>query len=181
MTYQDKFDQLFAKLQANPAELEAFLRDPLPVLHTAGIPVMSAIPPAANLGSARQLADVGVAAAPSYKLDASVEWWGVDFVMNEDLTQAVATGAIVGPPLVALITSSLAVAGIVTGPIAAAIAAAFGTAFAAKIVEIKLVDGGSGVHWPVTWPQWAGLVAAVPAGPAAILGALLLFIHPLRN
>jgi hypothetical protein len=53
--------------------------------------------------------------------------------------------------------------------------------FEAKIAEIKIINKGKGVHWPISWLQWGILLAAVPTGPVGIVGAGLVFVHPLRR
>jgi hypothetical protein len=179
MDYDKQFDEMYAKLKTNPSKLQAFLSNPQPVLEAAGIPLVEASVAGRETSPKMGMAAAAATAQRKYKLDVKKHWWGLDFVMNEDLTQAVATGAIVGPPLVALITSSFAVAGIVTGPVAGVIAAGFALGFGIKIVQIKLTDKGKGVRWPVTWVQWGTLAAAVPGGPATVLGAMILFLHPL--
>lgn len=178
--FQPAFERLFADIQADPARLAAFFANPQPYLVEAGIPVLPEAPPATAPDGAPQ-ADTLQLGANGYQLDVQLKWWGIDLVMNETLTQAIATGAILGGPLASLIASAIAASGLVAAPVAAVIGAAIGTAIAAKIVEIKLVSQGNGVHWPITWPQWAPVIGAVPYGPAAVLAALLVFIHPLAN
>jgi hypothetical protein len=163
-----KFAALIGDLGNDAAALQRFFENPLPELKTAQIPLIEAADALGTTGT-------------NYQLTISKHWWGVDFKMNEDLTQAIATGAIAGPALTSLITSALAVAGILTGPVAGLIAAAFATAFALKIIQIKLTDHGKGVHWPITWAQWAAAVVAAPMGPAGIVAAILVFIHPVAN
>lgn len=172
--YQAQFETWFANFKANPARLEEFLHNPQPFLHGAGIPVLAALPHAL-------MAPVAAGSLADYQIDFKLAWWGIDVTMNEELTQAIISGLIVGAPLVSLITTSLAALEIVTAPIAAVIAAALAASFAVKVAEIKLVDEGDGVHWPISWLQWAAVVAAVPAGPAGVIAAILVFIHPLKN
>ena len=180
MDFEAKFKRMFTKLQADSSALQAFISNPQPVLEAEGIPTVESL---AGIVAASQVAGATAsrAAGRNYRLDVETKWWGVDFIMNEDLTQAIATGAIVGPPLAALFSSALAVAGIVTGPVAAVIGAGFATAIALKIVQIKFTDEGQGVYWPVSWIQWGGVIAAVPAGPGGVVAALIVFIHPIAN
>jgi hypothetical protein len=183
MDFEAQFKGMFTKLQADPSALQAFISNPQPVLEAEGIPTAESF--AGTVAASQELGVAGATASratgSNYRLDVETKWWGVDFIMNEDLTQAIATGAIVGPPLAALFSSALAVAGIVTGPVAAVIGAGFATAIALKIVQIKFTDQGQGVYWPVSWIQWGGVIAAVPAGPGGVVAALIVFIHPIPN
>ncbi|TXF87758.1 hypothetical protein FUA23_17665 [Neolewinella aurantiaca] len=120
-------------------------------------------------------------AATGEQISASVHWWGVDIVMNEKLTDDIINGITGGGAVGSAIAAAFGAAGVVTGGVATAIGAAIGAIVALKIAEIKIVNNGSGVHWPITWPQWALLLAALPAGPAGIITAGMAFIHPLRN
>lgn len=117
----------------------------------------------------------------SEKLTVKRHWWGFDIICNEKLTQDIIDGIAFGPALATAIASALAAASVVSGGIATALGAAFGAAFELKKAEISVVDNGNGVHFPVTWPQLAAVVAAVPGGPAAVVAAIMIFIHPFRN
>lgn len=119
--------------------------------------------------------------ATSEQISASVHWWGVDIVMNEKLTQDIISGITGTGAIGGLIASALGAAGVVTGGIATVIGAGIAAVVALKIAQIKITDNGNGVHWPITWLQWAALLAAVPAGPAGILAAGAVFLHPIRN
>jgi hypothetical protein len=182
-----RFNTLMDQMKADPAALKAFQADPLPRLRKAGIPLLPAVsmPPAAQAFVPE--ADVGVRAATGLlgaggeQIRVSAKWWGIDFVMNEKLTQDIISGVTAGGPLAGAIAAALGAAGVVTGGIATAIGAAFAAVFALKAAEIKIIDNGNGVHWPVSWVQWAALLAAVPGGPAVITAAAMAFIHPVRN
>jgi hypothetical protein len=102
-------------------------------------------------------------------------------IMNEDLTQAIATGAISGPPLASLVAAALAATSVVTGTVAALLGTAFAAALAFKIVQIKLTDQEKGVHWPISWLQWLAVAVAILGGFATILIAILAFFHPVPN
>jgi len=107
-------------------------------------------------------------------------FWGFDIIMDEDLTNDFAIGTGVAPALSSAIIGAFGAAGIVTGPVGAAIGGAFALAFAAKVAEIKIVDNGAGVHWPVTWVQLAPLVVTV-GFPPTLVAMILVFIHPFPN
>lgn len=179
MDYKAKFEKLLADLQANPSALQAFMTNPQPVLEAEGIPLVESMADAVATSQGPTLA--AAAAATDYQLRVETQWWGVDFIMNEDLTQAVINGGILEQAIADLVASGLTVAGVVLRPIAVVIAAAFSAVMVAKIVPIKLADQGKGVHWPITWLQWGVLLAAVPGGPAAVAAAMLLVVHPLAN
>lgn len=180
--FEARFMRLFTSLQADSSALQSFISNPQPVLEAEGIPIVESLTgPLVSPDGSGIFGDTTALATAGDQLRVKKHWWGVDLIMNEELTQAIATGAIVGPPLAGLVSSGLAVASVVTGPVAALIGAAFATAITVKIVQIKLTDKGKGVHWPITWIQWAGVVAAVPAGPGGVVAALIAFIHPIRN
>jgi hypothetical protein len=190
MSEEEKFAALQAKLEKDPAEEQAFEQDPLPQLKAAGIlllPTIAAPVPAQTLlheAGIELASSVGMAAArlaAAEKISARKHWWGVDVVMNEKLTQDVIIGLEAGGPLGTLIGSALAVAGIVTGGVATLIGAAFAAILCVKKTEIKIVDNGEGVHWPISWLQWLVLLNYVPMGPAGIVAAGMVIIHPVRN
>jgi hypothetical protein len=165
---------MLAKLKLDVSNLEKFNNDPKSFLETAGIPI---IVDSASIQSSVYNsigANVSGLSVESY-------WWGVDIEMNEEITQGIITGMIPAGTLGPLIASALATAGIMAGPLAALIGAAFATVFALKAAEIKLVNGGKGVHWPISWLQWGAVIAAIPGGPTAIVAAIVIFIHPIRN
>ena len=180
--FEARFMRLFTSLQADPPALQSFISKPQAVLEAEGIPIVESLTgPLVNSEGSGIFGDTTTLATDGPQLRVNKHWWGVDFIMNEELTQGIATGAIVGPPLAALVAGGLALGSVITGPVAAVVGAGFATAMAAKIVQIKLTDKGKGVHWPITWIQWAGVIAAVPGGPGGIVAALIVFIHPLRN
>jgi len=111
----------------------------------------------------------------------NVSWWGYDIVMNNKLTDDVTSGTIATGTLGTIIATALSAGGVVTGPIGAALAAGFAAAFGIKVLEIKVVNNGSGVHFPVSWIQQGLVVAAISTGPLGVVAAILAFIHPLRN
>ena len=115
------------------------------------------------------------------QITASVHWWGVDIVMNEKLTQDIIAGVTGTGTVGGLIAAALGAAGVVTGGIATLIGAGIAAVIGVKVAQIKITNNGNGVHWPITWVQWAALLAAVPGGPAAILAAGAIFLHPIRN
>jgi len=120
-------------------------------------------------------------AAERERITVSKRWWGIDIVMNDKLTQDVIAGVEGGGALAAGITSAFATASVITGGAAAVIGVALAAIFAAKVFEIKVIDNGKGVHWPISWPQWAALIGSAPAGPTAIVAVAMVVLHPLRN
>jgi hypothetical protein len=179
----EKFAVLQAKLARDPAAKKEFQENPLPQLEAAGIPLLPAIatPPSvqalvtgANIGS-RAIVVAGE------EISVNSHWWGIDVVMNEKLTQDIITGLTASGALGGIIGGAIGAAGIVTGGVATVIGGAIALIIAAKTAEVKIVDNGKGVHWPISWPQWAALIAALPMGVAGIVAAGMAFIHPLRN
>jgi len=118
----------------------------------------------------------------SEKITITKHWWGIGIEMNEKLTQDIIDGIIGTGAVGAAIATALGIAGVITSGIALIIAAGIAGVVAIKIAQIKITNNGKGVHWPITWaPQWAALIAAAPKGPAAVLAAGALFLHPLQN
>jgi hypothetical protein len=177
MSHEQKFQELLTQAGIGTRR-EALFANIQTALRKAEIPLVETIQ--GTLGTIDK-APAGAAAGTNYQCSVKTYWWGIEIVMNEDLTQAIATGAIVGPPLATLVSGALVAAGVLSGGIAAVIGGAFATALALKIVQIKLTDQGQGVYWPISWLQWAAVAAAVPGGPAAIVAAILIFFHPVPN
>jgi len=177
MSHEQKFQELLTQAGTGTRR-EALFANIQTALRKAEIPQVETIQ--GTLGTIDK-APAGAAAGTNYQCSVKTYWWGIEVVMNEDLTQAIATGAIVGPPLATLISGAFVAAGIVSGGIAAVIGGAFATALALKIVQIKLTDQGQGVYWPISWLQWAAVAAAVPGGVATVVAAILVFFHPVPN
>ncbi|MBE2258675.1 MAG: hypothetical protein H6942_00140 [Candidatus Accumulibacter sp.] len=186
-----KFSDLMSQVNATEESRAAFMADPLPKLKAAGIPLLPtvSIPVEAQttMGALNvpvgidAVAAVAARAAPGEVITASTHWWGVDIKMNEKMTQDIITGVTAAGPVGGAIAAALGAAGAVTGGIATAIGAGIAAVVALKVAQIKITDNGSGVHWPISWPQWAALLASVPTGPAGIAAAGVIFLHPLRN
>ena len=188
-------ERLAALYQSFLAGRDPQAKSPLDYLKRAGIKVSEeeAAKAAASLESSTQSLNAAfsdkrqaMAATPPPAPDteqctASVSWWGFDIVMNNKLTDDITKGAVGTGVLGTTVATALTAGGILTGPIGAAIASALAAAFAAKVAEISIVNNGSGVHWPISWPQLGAVVASLPTGPLGVLAAILVFIHPLRN
>ncbi len=179
MSFDTQFQDLMAKTQANPAALAAFQKDPLVALKEAHNPLV----PSLQTGESKLPAPMVLTAAPSESehIDVTLNWWGVDFKMNEKLTQDVVIGAVVNEALTAIILAGLAAANVVAAAAAAVIAAGVSIVIIEKVAEIEIANGGNGVNWLITWPQWAALVSVVPLGPPALAVEAAVVIHPLRN
>ena len=117
----------------------------------------------------------------SEKVTIGRHWWGFNIKCNEKLTQDIIEGTVASGTLGTAIAAAFGAAGIVTGGVATAIGAAFAAAFVLKVAEIKIINNGKGVHFPVTWLQLAPVLLAVPTGPSGIVVAIMVFIHPVRN
>ncbi|MEL6718537.1 MAG: hypothetical protein AAFP82_07460, partial [Bacteroidota bacterium] len=117
----------------------------------------------------------------SRKILVKKRWWGIVIYMSERLTQDIISGAMAAGALGKLIAAGFGAAGVVTGGVAAVIGAGVATIAILKIVQIRLVNNGKGVNWPISWFQWAALMAAVPSRPAGIATAGAVFFHPSRN
>jgi hypothetical protein len=191
---EKKFLSLQESLKNNPTEFEKFIRNPIPVLKEAGIPLVNGwVDGGAFPKNVDKLPELMQAAAdPSNiiqntmavdaeNINAETYWWGVDITMNEKMTQDITYGTEAIGAIGGAIATALGGATILTGPVAAIFGLGLAVAFTIKIVEIKIIDNGSGVHWPITWLQWATLIPAAAAGPTGITAAAIVFIHPLRN
>jgi len=158
----------------------AFFLAPMPHLAAAGIPVL---PTASVNGIVMPMvaATATATAETGEQLTVEVHWYGITFTMNEKLTQDIINGTTAGGVLSGLVVSALGLAGVMTGGIATVVGGIVASVFALKIAEMKIIDNGSGLYWPITWPQWAILLASVPGGPTTMLAAAMVALHPLRN
>ena len=109
------------------------------------------------------------------------KWWGIDIILNEKVTADLIAGVTGSGVVAGFVAKALGFAGVITGGAATVIGAGIAAIFAIKIAQMKIVNRGNGVHFPITWLQWAAIVAALPAGPAGILAAGAVFIHPIPN
>ena len=167
-TDEQKWAALEAELKDDPAKLSLFYENPASFLKAAGIE-MVLVPPA-QIDARKTLRGVKTA---DKGLRVKRYWWGQDFIMNEKLTSDIVSG----------IQGIGSIAGIIAAAsgIGAVLSAGIAAGFVLKMVEIKFVDRGKGVHWPITWAQWLALGLAVPGGPGAVTAAAALWLHPLRN
>ncbi len=190
MSYQEKFTTL--KESFNQNDYENFIANPLPVLESAGIPIVKewqgggGLPSnisnlSRSIASASASVSANAAIAESEHMEVKVDWWGVDFIMNEKLTQDIIAGTETTGALASIIAGALGAAGVVTAGIATALGAGLAAAFIVKIAEISIINNGHGVHFPISWLQWGPLILSVPSGPGGITVASLVFIHPVRN
>lgn len=186
-TNEQLFTSLMASLEKDPVARAAFQADPLPVLIGAGIP-LAHTPPAPQRpqaagrfqaqGAVPQAAGGG---STGEQISAECHWWGVDIITNEKLTEDIINGTVTAGALGGSIAAAFGVAGILTGGLATVIGAGLAVAFALKVYEMQLINAGNGVHWPISWVQWAGLLAGAAGGPVGITAAAMLWIHPGRN
>lgn len=166
MTHEEKFAALMDRCDHDPVASQAFKNDPLSALQAADIPLVATPVPLADDGE---------------HFTVTKHWWGVDFRMNEKLTQDVISGATGTSALTGIIAAALAATGIVAAPIVTALGGGLAAVFLLKKAEIEIADNGHGVHWPITWLQWSLLLSAAPLGPPTIITFALAIIHPLRN
>jgi hypothetical protein len=176
----DHSDAFKAMLDGLGPDKDHFFLAPMPHLAAAGIPML---PTAVTNGIAMPMvaATATATAATGEELTVETHWYGITFTMNEKLTQDIINGTTAGGVLSGLVVSALGLAGVMTGGIATVIGGIVATVFAAKIAEMKIIDNGNGLYWPITWPQWAILLASVAGGPTTMLAAAMIALHPLRN
>lgn len=108
-------------------------------------------------------------------------WWGVDLIMDETITNKIVNGLTSAGQITGPISTLFSAYCPPLAPFATAAAAGCAAACFLKKAIIQSVDNGNGVHWPMTWPQIATIVAAIPTGPAGILSAWMVFIQPFAN
>jgi hypothetical protein len=158
--------------------MNAFYENPLPVLEAAGIE--AALVPPAEIGEVKGLQSVKKASTrESFRV--KKYWWGQKFIMNEKLTSDIVEGVEISGGIAGLVEPVLVAASIVTEGTAAIIGAGLALVFIAKRAEIKMVDNGKGVYWPITWVQWGILAASVTGGPVAFSIAAAAVLHPFRR
>jgi hypothetical protein len=172
-----KFNQLLNRIQADPATLERFNNDPASFLESAGIP---SVPPD-ELDALSSVEDLLPAKAHS-GVSVTRHYWGINIKMDEQITLDIERGVTGVGTLGRILATAFAQMEGFTGPVVAAVCAALAAGVVMKAGEMELVDRHrKGVHWPIGWPQWLAVIAAVPTGPPAILVATLVFIHPVSN
>lgn len=179
MSKDKDLSELKAHLEDNPEVLKAFLANPMTAKIVSKLGLAGGhdfVPPGPKLPSPPELPDTS-----NEKMWIKEYWWGIEIHTNEKLTDNIVTGVTTGGPLAAMIVAIFAASGVVTGGVGTALGAAFAAAFAAKQAEIKMVHNGNGVYWPISWIQWATVVAAAPGGPGALSLAIMAFIHPVRR
>jgi hypothetical protein len=180
MTNQEAFHELMANLKRDPEKLALFYQTPTVFLEEAGIPVFEK-PSDVPGGIEKPAIKTPVKAmAATSGFHVITHWWGLTFVMDENITNKIAIGEAGLASLGPIIAAGLVASGSVTGPVGSLISASFAAAFALKATEIKLIDGGKGVYWPITWPQW-GLVLVNATMPPMLVTTIATFIHPLPN
>jgi hypothetical protein len=147
----------------------------------------------AALGAATSAVAGTGAALPLGTVKVETHWWGVDIIMDEAMSVAVThaldsdpnDSAPYQPSLKALtseMTTMFVNSPVVPNVLASVFALAFYTIFTIKWPEVKLMDaGGNGVHWPISWIQWAGLASGATGGPTLVIAAGMAFMHPLPN
>ncbi|MGB3467948.1 MAG: hypothetical protein WBA74_21865 [Cyclobacteriaceae bacterium] len=162
----------FAKSQS---DIEQILKNEKPVLAQMGMEVETEAPKIMSRNAK------STTLVSSDEVTVELEWWGINIITNEKLTQDIISGTTATGAVGKMIAAAFGAAGVVTGGVASLIGAAVAAIFALKIAQIKLTDNGKGVHWPISWLQWGALLAAVPTGVAGIVAAGMVFIHPIRN
>jgi hypothetical protein len=194
-TYDDAFAALMAKVERNPRAKKAFAEDPVSALKAAGIPLVPALEiPLESQGftlSAFKPEDLRIAAEPmtlgkpvlaaARHVTVGTRWWGIDIRMDQQITRDFVDGITPAAALGPIIAGALVTAGALSGGIATIVGGGVSLVIAAKVAQVKITNRGKGVHWPITWLQWAGLLAVVPLGPGGWAGAAIVLFHPLRN
>ncbi|MEQ1486411.1 hypothetical protein [Methyloglobulus sp.] len=167
LDYESKFAVL-SKGFGTDQSLNDFLMNPKPVLEKAGIPLLEPADITESLSGSED--------APTKSIEVKWKWYGVDIIMDESTTQMIIDSTTDIGQISAGLSACL------PPPANVAVAAGLAIAFFAKVWEIKLVDKKqTGVHWIITWLQWAPLIASASMGPGSIAVAAEVFIHPTAN
>ena len=189
---ENRFQDFMKELTSSSATTlsQEFYENPVPILKKRGITIIPSAVASPHYDSHIRkmaisipaLSASGAAAAPneSERLWVVMHWWGPEFFMNEKLTQDIIMGVEMIGAVEVLVVGALAAAGGVPGAIAAAMGVVISTVVAAKTFELKVVDNGNGISFPVSWAQWALIVGAAPPSPPSIAVAMGV-IHPIRQ
>jgi hypothetical protein len=183
---QVKFEQLMARLHKDPAALDAFSKNPTSLLSEFGIPAVSAFDDldekdkAASSGAHRPAVAQAAAVGGGENLSVEWVWWGVKVILNEKLTQDVMTGMDWIKGLGPIVDPGLVWACVLTAVCAAIAGQAIALLISAKSAEVKLVDNGNGVYFPLLWPQIPVLIG-LGAFPPMEAVADAVTVHPFRN
>lgn len=183
---EQKFEKLIAKFSSHPSGLEEFMKNPGPALEQFGIEIPASIDqldPSEMRGrivSAPIVRTMTVAGDSAEQVSVEKHWWGVKIILNEKLTQDVSSGLDWLKLLAPLIVGALGFAGLLTGPAATVVGAGAALVIGSKQLEVKVVDNGQGVYFPLLWPQIAVLFALGPFPPMEAVAAAV-SVHPVRN
>jgi hypothetical protein len=107
-------------------------------------------------------------------------WWGFIIVMDDNITTKIYTGGETVAGVSVIVAGSLATVG-APGAIISVLAGGLAAATFAKSGEMKVLNNGHGVYWPITWLQLAALIGSAAGGPGPVVAAALLVIHPWPN
>jgi|GEM_PF-2893605 len=182
---EEKFASIKNSLTQDPGAMQAFLTNPAPTLAQAGIPCVEKFSYAKRYQSTQALATRSTGASDSTganegeSLKVKWHWWGIDFVMNEKLTQDIIDGTTTTETLTGILAEALVAARVITGPVGTVIGGAIAAVMKLKALIIKIANNGNGVHWPITWLQWAALI--LPPTPDQVFLKASLIVIPFRN
>jgi hypothetical protein len=186
----EKFEALLDKLRSSNGGLAAFQTDPLSMLRNERIDLISETdllgkdrnvlqdnaPPHGS--SSRGIRPHGET-KESERIWADMNWWGIRIYLNDPVCKDIGIGSLTGSGLTGLCGGALVGAGIVTAGAAAVVGAVVGAIIILKNAEIALANNGKGVFFPISWLQWAPILALFPGSPPSLAAAAIL-IHPLR-
>jgi hypothetical protein len=197
---EQRFSKLLATVNSDPAQRDSFKSNPLPFLTAAGIYLLPTLPDAATaaqptagrvpaaahkhhlLGGAGGNPAPAAAAAALPPISADVHWWGIDIITNEQFTQDVINGVTDSAGISSALAPILIPLTGITAGTAGVMAAGLALIWVAKTVEIRVLDyGHTGVHWGISWPQLAILGISCAGGPATLVAAATVWLHPLPN
>lgn len=186
--YEKCFEEFMSSLTTDQAKQD-FYNDPIKYLSDLGIPLVSSFDASkskiavdfsdplvqSNFFKENVQAAIDVNGA---QLTIDRHWWGIDFILNEELTQLLIHFDDTDN-IAAIITTGIGA--IISGPAAAALGMGFAIALMAKREQIKFVNKGKGVYFPITWAQWGGLLSQAFGGVTALVAAILVLVHPFSN
>lgn len=191
LNFEKTFDEFFRAMQEG--EKQEFFSNPVPHLNKLGIPFVSSFDSTGieitvdfsdPLIQSRffEKDEKIIANLKGAQCRVTTSWWGINFIFNKELTDAVVLGLITVIELSEAVALACASAGVAVPAQVAAIAfSAFAVVCLAKALQIKYTDNGKGVYFPITWIQWSSIIASASLGPGTLVPMIAAVVHPFPN
>ncbi|RWP64131.1 hypothetical protein [Mesorhizobium sp.] len=181
---EEKFAVFLQKLKQKVGALDAFQLNPVPMLNNERIDVISEqdiYGPDRSILQGNSKSGTSIrpmATTATNKMRVEMKWYGVVIYLNHDLCNDLKIGGPVMGTLGALTAGALGAASVLTAGLAAIVGTAVAAIIGLKTAEIAIADDGNGVYIPITWAQWAPMLATGFMTPVS-LGLAAALIHPL--